>query len=107
MADEKLVEMLAERISVTTGHLRMALDDLHFDLAVLGSFHPDYVTTQHEAFLRGVESADEVLSGDDTYGEYAAAIHESLQKVDLGSKIKDFDDRPIGRAVRALIYREN
>jgi hypothetical protein len=107
MADEKLVEMLAERIGVTTGHLRMALDDLHFDLTVLGGFHRDYVATQHEAFLRGVESADEVLSGNDTYGEHATAIHESLQKVDLGSKIRDFDDRPIGRAVKALVYRDN
>lgn len=107
MADERLVEILASRLGVTSGHLRMTLEDLHFDLAVLGNFHPNYVTTQHEAFLRGVESADEVLSGDDTYGEYAAAIHESRQKVPPGSDIKDFDDKPIGRAVRALVFRDN
>ena len=102
MTSEQKLELLADWIGVTTGHLRMALEDLHFELAVLGDFHPNYVATQHEAFLRGVESADEVLSGNDTYGEYATAIYDSQQKVAFESRISNFDDQPIGRAVRAL-----
>ena len=74
MADKRLVEMAANRLGIAPEQLRETLEDLHLELAILGDFHPNYVATQHEAFLRGVESADEVLSGNDTYGDYATAI---------------------------------
>ncbi len=105
MSSKPLIEQLARTLSIEPEALRRALDELDLDVAKLGEHHPNYFGTQHEAFLRGVENAAQVLSGDDEYGEHAATIDESQQIIASEFKIPNFEQTQIGKAVSAILYR--
>ena len=49
---------LAEETGLDLEALNAALDKLGLELAQLGQQRTNYVSTQHDAFLRGVESAE-------------------------------------------------
>lgn len=92
-------ERLAEELSFDLETLDTALSKLGLELAPLGRHQPNYVSTQHAAFLRGVDSAEKVLAGDDPHGSYAAFIDEAQVLASKASRIPDFDKTAVGKAV--------
>ena len=94
-----LTERLALELDVDSETLDAALDKLGLELAQLGQHQANYVSTQHDAFLRGVESAEKVLSSGDPHGSSAAFIDETQVLAPEASRIPDFDATAIGKAV--------
>ena len=92
-------ERLAHELDIDLQTLGAALSKLGLELAQLGQHQANYVSTQHDAFLRGVESAEKVLAGDDPHGSSAAFIDEAQVLAPEASRIPDFDATAVGKAV--------
>lgn len=92
-------ELLAKELDFDLETLDAALGKLGLELAQLGQHQANYVSTQHDAFLRGVESAEKVLSRNDPHGSNAAFIDEAQILAPEASRILDFDETAVGKAV--------